>query len=62
MCFVLAGIFETNDDLIAIPIGRHDFSVNELGMVFVSCVLAMGVNLSSMGLIGKTSAITYQVG
>ena len=62
MCFVLAGIFETNGELIAIPISQHEFSGFEWVLVFVSCVLAMGVNLSSMGLIGKTSAITYQVG
>jgi hypothetical protein len=30
-------------------------------LVLMSCVMAMGVNLSSMGLIGKTSAVTYQV-
>ncbi len=30
-------------------------------MIFGTCLLAIAVNLCSFGLIGKTSAVTYQV-
>jgi solute carrier family 35 protein E3 len=59
LCFILASYFDVaaaEESLFS-----HAFVAEELLLLFASCVLAMGVNLSSMGLIGKTSAVTYQV-
>ena len=34
---------------------------SEMAWIALSCVLALSVNLCTYGLIGKTSAVTYQV-
>lgn len=60
MCFFFAVVFEFSA-FSAEPIQLHAFTSMECILVLMSCVMAMGVNLSSMGLIGKTSAVTYQV-
>jgi len=39
----------------------HDFTAPELVLIFISCLLAIAVNVTSASLIGKTSAVTYQV-
>jgi len=39
----------------------HDFTAPELVLILVSCILAIAVNVTSASLIGKTSAVTYQV-
>lgn len=39
----------------------HKFAPVEVLLIVVSCAVATSVNLCSMGLIGKTSAVTYQV-
>ena len=59
LCFALGLYF----DVVApkVPLHQHAFSETELVLVITSCVVAMVVNLSSMGIIGKTSAVTYQV-
>jgi len=39
----------------------HDFTAPEVVLILVSCLLAIAVNVTSASLIGKTSAVTYQV-
>jgi len=63
-CAILAFCFETG----LFPIGEsdqnvltHEFQEYEIATIFASCILAALVNLTSYGLIGKTSSITYQV-
>jgi solute carrier family 35 protein E3 len=40
---------------------KHDFSTTELVLICMTAVIAVGVNVSCFGIIGKTSALTYQV-
>ena len=40
---------------------NHDFKSTEMVLILLSCVIAIGVNLCSFLLIGRTNAITYQV-
>lgn len=42
---------------------RHKFHPDyvDVGLVLLTCLMAIGVNITSMGLIGKTSAVTFQV-
>lgn len=37
------------------------FAFGEMGLMLATCVFAIGVNVSTFQLIGKTSSITYQV-
>jgi len=58
---VLALIFE-----VIIPdhensLMYHEFTTPEVVLIFLSCMLAIAVNVTSASLIGKTSAVTYQV-
>lgn len=39
----------------------HSFTVKESVLMGLTCVFAVGVNLSTFNLLGKTSSITYQV-
>jgi len=39
----------------------HDYTLPEIILIFISCLLAIAVNVTSASLIGKTSAVTYQV-
>ena len=40
---------------------KHKFGIKEIIIICVSGFLAVGVNVSFFGLIGKTSPVTYQV-
>ena len=40
---------------------HHHFTMKEVILMFLTCVFAVGVNLSTFNLIGTTSSITYQV-
>ena len=40
---------------------QHKFSSKEVLMIILTALLAVGVNVSCFGIIGKTSALTYQV-
>jgi solute carrier family 35 protein E3 len=40
---------------------KHDFSQREFILICLTAVIAVGVNVSCFGIIGKTSALTYQV-
>lgn len=42
-------------------IRNHNFTRNEILTIVLTAVLAVGVNVSCFGIIGKTSALTYQV-
>eukprot|EP00499_Haloplacidia_sp_CaronLabIsolate_P005005 CAMPEP_0196771410 /NCGR_PEP_ID=MMETSP1104-20130614/1672_1 /TAXON_ID=33652 /ORGANISM="Cafeteria sp., Strain Caron Lab Isolate" /LENGTH=311 /DNA_ID=CAMNT_0042141529 /DNA_START=144 /DNA_END=1079 /DNA_ORIENTATION=+ len=49
-------------EIIATPsVLDYQFTLPSGGLVLLSCFLAVAVNLCSFGLIGKTSAVTYQV-
>ncbi len=62
LCFTLGVYFDFIAPMQpAVPFYEHVFTQSELVLMALSCVLAMAVNLSSMGIIGKTSAVTYQV-
>jgi solute carrier family 35 protein E3 len=39
----------------------HDFSRNEILLICLTAVISVSVNVSCFGIIGKTSALTYQV-
>jgi len=39
----------------------HEFTAPEMTLIFLSCLLAIAVNVTSASLIGKTSPVTYQV-
>lgn len=39
----------------------HNFCQKEIGLIFGTALFAVGVNVSCFGIIGKTSALTYQV-
>jgi len=59
--FILLVVFEIilpekGDSLL-----EHEFSAGEVFLIFLSCLLAIAVNVTSASLIGKTSAVTYQV-
>jgi len=43
------------------PIYKHEFQQQEIITIIGTAILAVGVNVSCFALIGKTSAITYQV-
>lgn len=38
-----------------------EFSLADIGLMLATCVFAIGVNVATFGLIGKTSSVTYQV-
>jgi solute carrier family 35 protein E3 len=38
-----------------------DFTFAEIGLILATCIFAIGVNVSTFQLIGKTSGVTYQV-
>lgn len=40
---------------------NHEYVVEEVLLIFLSALIAVSVNMSSMTLIGKTSAVTFQV-
>jgi solute carrier family 35 protein E3 len=40
---------------------QHEFSKTEFLLICLTAVIAVGVNVSCFGIIGKTSALTYQV-
>jgi solute carrier family 35 protein E3 len=60
ICGVCAAVFEgvyTDDSVL-----DHEFDgMKEIGMIFLSCCFAILVNICSFTLIGKFSAVTYQV-
>lgn len=61
---VMGDIVASDDgDAIQIPEGENNKSMtNHLaGLIFLSCLLAVSVNVHSFALIGKTSAVTFQV-
>ena len=50
---VVAG--SVNDD-----IWHHPYSFPEVGLIFVTCVIAVMLNYSTIAIVGKTSAVTMQ--
>ncbi len=44
-----------------ISVLQYDISSEAIVLILLSCGAAIAVNLSSMALIGKTSAVTFQV-
>ncbi|EAX99508.1 glucose-6-phosphate/phosphate-tranlocation protein, putative [Trichomonas vaginalis G3] len=60
--FVLSSISAVSTEFFGInTILEHKFTRNEIITIIVSCLLAVGVNVSFFALVGKTSPITYQV-
>jgi solute carrier family 35, member E3 len=49
------GVFSGNED-----IWSHPYSLTEFVVIFATCVLAIILNYSTIGVIGKTSAVTMQ--
>jgi solute carrier family 35 protein E3 len=45
----------------AISIFEHQFEILEISMIVLTGFVAVGVNVCAFGLIGRTSAVTYQV-
>merc|ERR1711871_114974 len=54
LCLVI-GLYVDRD------IVNHEFKSMEMVLILLSCAIAIGVNLCSFLLIGRTNAITYQV-
>ena len=61
LCGALAFLFETGRLSPESNVLTHEFQDYEMVTIFASCILAALVNLTSYGLIGKTSSVTYQV-
>ena len=55
------GSCDTATSFFESAFGGHERSQRTLWIVLATCFLALAVNLCSFGLIGKTSAITFQV-
>jgi solute carrier family 35 protein E3 len=60
-CLLLAVSFESSGSSPKTNVLLHEFHPQELSYIFLSCILALSVNLCTYGLIGKTSPVTYQV-
>jgi len=60
-CLVLSLLVDHRGDTPTTNVRLHALQANELAWIGLSCVLALSVNLCTYGLIGKTSAVTYQV-
>ena len=59
LCVIVAIITEVLNP--SHSIANHPFTTRELMTILLTGVLAVGVNVSCFGIIGKTSALTYQV-
>ena len=60
--FVLALICSASTEMVGEnSIIKHKFETKEIIIILASAFLAVGVNVSFFGLIGKTSPVTYQV-
>ena len=60
-CLVLSLLVDHTGKTATSNVRLHAMQGNELAWIGLSCVLALSVNLCTYGLIGKTSAVTYQV-
>ena len=60
-CLVLSLIVDHWGDTAKSNVRLHPMQQAEMAWIALSCVLALSVNLCTYGLIGKTSAVTYQV-
>ena len=60
-CLLLSLAVEHRGSTPATNVRLHSFQENEVAWILLSCFLALSVNLCTYGLIGKTSAVTYQV-
>ena len=60
-CLLLSFFFDHRGDGADTNVRLHQFAEDEVAWILLSCVLALSVNLCTYGLIGKTSAVTYQV-
>jgi solute carrier family 35 protein E3 len=61
LCGLLALIFECQGTDPKTNVLLHEFSADEVRMIFFSCILALSVNMCTYALIGKTSPVTFQV-
>lgn len=59
LCFIAAIVTEFFNPKHTIM--EHPFSQREIMLIGLTGVIAVGVNVSCFGIIGKTSALTYQV-
>jgi drug/metabolite transporter (DMT)-like permease len=67
--FMMAPIFDDvfppattlTDESLVTKIKQRQITAYVLGLIFASCVFALGVNISNYMVIGQTSPITYQV-
>ena len=60
-CLLLSLLVDHRGDTPDNNVRLHAMQTDEMAWIGISCVLALSVNLCTYGLIGKTSAVTYQV-